>query len=71
MAAENGIGGYVGKILHVDLTNERISEEVLDRETLRKYVGGTALAPNISAKKCLRTSNGRILRTVSYFLPAL
>lgn len=43
MAAQNGIGGYVGKILRVDLTNERISEEVLDKETLRKYVGGTAL----------------------------
>ena len=43
MAAQNGIGGYAGKILRVDLTNERISEEVLDRDTLRKYVGGTAL----------------------------
>jgi aldehyde:ferredoxin oxidoreductase len=43
MAAQNGIGGYVGKILRVDLTNERISEEILDGETLRKYVGGTAL----------------------------
>ena len=35
MAAQNEIGGYVGKILRVDLTTERISEEVLDRETLR------------------------------------
>jgi aldehyde:ferredoxin oxidoreductase len=43
MAAQNGIGGYVGKILRVDLTSERISEEILDSETLRKYVGGTAL----------------------------
>jgi aldehyde:ferredoxin oxidoreductase len=43
MAALNGIGGYAGKILRVDLTNERIGEEILDRETLRKYVGGTAL----------------------------
>lgn len=43
MAAQNQIGGYAGKILRVDLTTERISEEVLDRETLRKYIGGTAL----------------------------
>jgi aldehyde:ferredoxin oxidoreductase len=43
MATQNGIGGYAGKILRVDLTNERISEEILDVETLRKYVGGTAL----------------------------
>jgi hypothetical protein len=43
MAAQNEIGGYVGKILRVDLTNERISEEILDSKTLRKYVGGTAL----------------------------
>ncbi len=43
MTAENKVGGYAGKILRVDLTNERISEEVLDKETLRKYVGGTAL----------------------------
>jgi aldehyde:ferredoxin oxidoreductase len=43
MAAQNRIGGYAGKILRVDLTNEHISEEILDNETLRKYVGGTAL----------------------------
>jgi aldehyde:ferredoxin oxidoreductase len=43
MAAQNGIGGYVGKILRVDLTSERISEEILDSEILRKYIGGTAL----------------------------
>jgi aldehyde:ferredoxin oxidoreductase len=43
MAVQNEIGGYVGKILRVDLTNEHISEEILDSETLRKYVGGTAL----------------------------
>ncbi len=33
-------GGYAGKILRVDLTSERISEEVMDEATLRKYVGG-------------------------------
>ena len=43
MTAQNSISGYAGKILRVDLTNERITEEILDNETLRKYVGGTAL----------------------------
>jgi len=43
MANENRIGGYAGKILRVDLTSERITDEILDKETLRKYVGGTAL----------------------------
>ncbi len=35
--------GYAGKLLRVDLTNERIAEEELDEETARKYVGGTGL----------------------------
>ena len=35
--------GYAGKILRVDLTNEKITEEKLDEATLRKYVGGTSL----------------------------
>ena len=35
--------GYAGKILRVDLTNERITEEVLDEATLRKWVGGIGL----------------------------
>jgi len=32
--------GYAGKILRVDLTSERITEEVLDEPALRKWVGG-------------------------------
>jgi aldehyde:ferredoxin oxidoreductase len=35
--------GYAGKLLRVDLTNEKITEEVLDEETARKYIGGTGL----------------------------
>ena len=31
--------GYAGKILRIDLTNERITEEVLDEPTLQKWVG--------------------------------
>ena len=40
---EKTIGGYMGKILRVDLSNEKISEETPDSETLRKYIGGTGL----------------------------
>ncbi|MFC1987424.1 aldehyde ferredoxin oxidoreductase family protein [Chloroflexota bacterium] len=36
----NPIYGYTGKILRVDLSNERISEETLDEAELRKWVGG-------------------------------
>jgi len=41
------IGGYAGKFLRVDLTRERLSEVVFDEETLRLYVGGTALGSKI------------------------
>ena len=37
------VPGYAGKILKIDLTNERIEEEVLDDATLRKWVGGVGL----------------------------
>jgi aldehyde:ferredoxin oxidoreductase len=37
----NTVFGYAGKILRVDLTNEHISEEILDEATLRKWVGGS------------------------------
>ncbi len=35
--------GYAGKILRVDLTNEQITEEKLDEEAARKYIGGTGI----------------------------
>ena len=41
--AETYLGGYAGKILRVNLTNELITEENVDETTLRKYVGGTGL----------------------------
>jgi aldehyde:ferredoxin oxidoreductase len=37
------ICGYNGKILRIDLTRERVSEEDLDETTLRKWIGGTGL----------------------------
>ncbi|HLC22958.1 MAG TPA: aldehyde ferredoxin oxidoreductase C-terminal domain-containing protein, partial [Dehalococcoidia bacterium] len=36
----NSVPGYAGKVLRVNLTDEHISEEVLDEATLRKWVGG-------------------------------
>lgn len=44
-------GGYAGKILHVDLTNEHIREEALDKETLRKYIGGVGLGTKFLYEK--------------------
>ncbi len=37
------LGGYTGKILRVNLSNQKLSEESLDEVTLRKYLGGTGL----------------------------
>lgn len=36
-------GGYVGKILRVDLSNRRISEEIPDPQALKDYIGGSGL----------------------------
>ncbi len=33
-------GGYAGRLLRADLTNEKLSREWLDETALRKYVGG-------------------------------
>jgi len=35
--------GYMGKILRVDLSKERTTEEVPDPSTLRQYLGGTGI----------------------------
>jgi aldehyde:ferredoxin oxidoreductase len=41
--AERVTGGYAGKLLRVDLSLGRITEEFPDAQTLRKYIGGTPL----------------------------
>lgn len=41
--SRNAVGGYTRKVLRVNLTNARISEEKVDKVTLRKYLGGTGL----------------------------
>jgi len=39
----NKLYGYAGKLLRVDLTSEQITDEKLDEETARKYIGGTGI----------------------------
>jgi aldehyde:ferredoxin oxidoreductase len=39
----HGIGGYVGKILRVDLSQEKITVEPLENSILRKFIGGAGL----------------------------
>ncbi|MFH1650993.1 MAG: aldehyde ferredoxin oxidoreductase N-terminal domain-containing protein [Chloroflexota bacterium] len=41
--AKKQIFGYAGKILRVDLTNERLTDETLDEAALKKWVGGAGL----------------------------
>ncbi|MBN2239520.1 MAG: hypothetical protein JW712_07085 [Dehalococcoidales bacterium] len=42
--AQSSVGGYVGKILRVDLSSKQIYEESPGEETLRDYLGGAGLA---------------------------
>ena len=44
---EAKIGGYAGKFLRLDLTSERLSNQVFSEETLRKYIGGTGIGTKI------------------------
>jgi len=46
MAPEKG-PVYLGRLLRVDLTNKKVTEEVLDQEMVRKYVGGTGFGARI------------------------
>ena len=40
-------GGYVGRILRVDLTENKITAEDLDEQVARKYIGGCGVAAKI------------------------
>ncbi|MFC1914516.1 aldehyde ferredoxin oxidoreductase family protein [Chloroflexota bacterium] len=40
--------GYVGKILHVDLTTRRIREEVLDTELARSFIGDYGISASLA-----------------------
>ena len=39
--------GYSGKLLEIDLSNEKINEAKIDEEILRQYIGGRGLAAKI------------------------
>lgn len=41
--AEKPVGGYVGKLLRVDLSRQELSEETVDAKTLRECLGGNGL----------------------------
>jgi aldehyde:ferredoxin oxidoreductase len=41
------LGGYAGKFLRVNLTDEELTEEVFDEGTLRKFLGGTGIGSKI------------------------
>jgi aldehyde:ferredoxin oxidoreductase len=41
------MNGYMGKLLRVDMTHQRITEEPLDEGMLRQYLGGSGLAAKI------------------------
>ncbi|MDO8750278.1 MAG: aldehyde ferredoxin oxidoreductase C-terminal domain-containing protein [Dehalococcoidia bacterium] len=41
------MGGYMGKLLRVDLTSGNITEETLPDSTYRKYIGGVGLGARI------------------------
>ena len=62
-------GGYAGKILRVDLTNERIWTEPLDaRDVPSPIWAAWASAPKSCGKKCRRRCTG-IIRTIGWFWP--
>jgi len=66
--AEAKLAGYVGKILRVDLSKKKISEEKLDEGTLKKWVGGVAWQQNIFMKKSPRGWGGQTPGTGSSLL---
>jgi len=41
------LGGYIGKVLRVNLTEEKTSIQTFSEETLRKYIGGSGLGARI------------------------
>ncbi|MFQ6095053.1 MAG: aldehyde ferredoxin oxidoreductase family protein [Candidatus Bathyarchaeia archaeon] len=43
----SNLGGYAGKFLRLDLTNERTTDVIFDEETLRNYIGGTGIGAKI------------------------
>jgi len=40
-------GAYMGKILRIDLTNQKVSESPLPEEYVKKYIGGRGIAARL------------------------
>jgi aldehyde:ferredoxin oxidoreductase len=51
------IFGYAGRLLRVNLTNGNISEEILDRQLLHDYIGGTGLGIRFMYDEVLPTTD--------------
>lgn len=47
MSSRGHAYGYTGKVLHVDLTKQRLSSEDLDMDLARKFIGGMGLATRV------------------------
>ena len=50
-------GGYWGKIVWVDLTNEKVTIEKFDSNFARKYLGGVGFAIKIIGDKVTKNTN--------------
>ncbi|MBI4289315.1 MAG: aldehyde ferredoxin oxidoreductase family protein [Chloroflexi bacterium] len=47
MSSNKSVYGYTGRVLHVDLTRQKVSTEDLDMETAHKFVGGMGVATKV------------------------
>jgi len=58
--------GYAGKILRVNLSDGTFSDETLDNDFMKKYIGGVGFGPNISIRKILIMWRFRTLKIESF-----
>ena len=49
--SENGLGGYFGKLLRVNLTDQKIATEDIDEAVCRKFLGGAGFVAYYSMKE--------------------
>ena len=46
-----GTGGYIGRVLRVDLSRDKVSVEPLDASILRKFIGGAGLGAKVPLQR--------------------
>src|SRR5574341_2635019 len=51
------LGGYMGRILRVDLTTRRIADERIPEATLRAYIGGSGLGARLLFDETTRATD--------------